>query len=66
MLDGHGKVYKVTAASLALQEGEHFASHCDGMYANDNDECSIYSVVLYLNEARHPHQAVSLSLEVSS
>ncbi|CAE7250436.1 unnamed protein product [Symbiodinium sp. CCMP2592] len=32
------------------KEGEHFATHCDGMYANDNDECSIYSVVLYLNE----------------
>ena len=32
------------------KEGEHFATHCDGMYVNDNDECSIYSVVLYLNE----------------
>mmetsp|Transcript_45260 Transcript_45260/g.105617 ORF Transcript_45260/g.105617 Transcript_45260/m.105617 type:complete len:1013 (-) Transcript_45260:29-3067(-) len=32
------------------KEGEHFASHCDGMYANDHDECSIYSLVLYLNE----------------
>ena len=49
---GHGK-HKDTLASPALQEGEHFATHCDGMYANDNDECSIYSVVLYLNEARH-------------
>ncbi|CAE7851337.1 unnamed protein product [Symbiodinium necroappetens] len=46
---GHGK-HKDTLASPALQEGEHFATHCDGMYANDNDECSIYSVVLYLNE----------------
>ncbi|CAE7560783.1 unnamed protein product [Symbiodinium natans] len=32
------------------KEREHFATHCDGMYANDNDECSIYSLVLYLNE----------------
>eukprot|EP00930_Biecheleria_cincta_P028393 TRINITY_DN19818_c0_g1_i1.p1 TRINITY_DN19818_c0_g1~~TRINITY_DN19818_c0_g1_i1.p1 ORF type:complete len:1000 (+),score=145.41 TRINITY_DN19818_c0_g1_i1:90-3089(+) len=28
---------------------EQFAKHCDGMYANDNGECSIYSLVLYLN-----------------
>ncbi|CAJ1445940.1 unnamed protein product [Effrenium voratum] len=32
------------------KEGEHFAPHCDGMYANDADECSIYSLVLYLND----------------
>ncbi|CAE7381270.1 unnamed protein product, partial [Symbiodinium pilosum] len=32
------------------KEGEHFATHCDGMYANDDDECSIYSLILYLNE----------------
>lgn len=31
-------------------EGEHFATHRDGMYANENGECSIYSLVLYLNE----------------
>ncbi|CAE8624587.1 unnamed protein product, partial [Polarella glacialis] len=31
-------------------KGQQFAEHCDGMYANDNGECSIYSVVLYLND----------------
>lgn len=30
--------------------GEHFAQHCDGMYTNDDGECSIYSLVLYLND----------------
>lgn len=30
--------------------GEHFAKHCDGMYANDEGECSIYSLILYLND----------------
>ena len=29
---------------------EHFAQHCDGMYTNDDGECSIYSLVLYLND----------------
>eukprot|EP00443_Scrippsiella_acuminata_P049613 CAMPEP_0115395148 /NCGR_PEP_ID=MMETSP0271-20121206/12635_1 /TAXON_ID=71861 /ORGANISM="Scrippsiella trochoidea, Strain CCMP3099" /LENGTH=1028 /DNA_ID=CAMNT_0002818847 /DNA_START=9 /DNA_END=3092 /DNA_ORIENTATION=- len=29
---------------------EHFASHRDGMYVNDDGECSIYSLVLYLND----------------
>lgn len=28
---------------------EHFAKHRDGMYANNEGECSIYSLVLYLN-----------------
>lgn len=32
------------------QEGEHFARHCDGMYTNDDGECSIYSLVIYLND----------------
>lgn len=29
---------------------EHFARHCDGMYTNDDGECSIYSLVIYLND----------------
>jgi len=32
------------------QPGEHFAQHCDGMYANNDGECSIYTLVLYLND----------------
>ncbi|CAK9050337.1 unnamed protein product [Durusdinium trenchii] len=32
------------------QPGEHFARHCDGMYTNDDGECSIYSLVIYLND----------------
>mmetsp|Transcript_70468 Transcript_70468/g.177675 ORF Transcript_70468/g.177675 Transcript_70468/m.177675 type:complete len:1007 (-) Transcript_70468:99-3119(-) len=29
---------------------EQFAPHHDGMYVNDDGECSIYSLVLYLND----------------
>lgn len=32
------------------QTGEHFAAHRDGMYVNDQGECSIYSIILYLND----------------
>merc|ERR1740129_1207413 len=31
------------------QPGERFQEHCDGMYVNDKGDCSIYSLVVYLN-----------------
>jgi len=31
-------------------EGEHFDWHRDGMYVNDDGECSIYSLIIYLND----------------
>eukprot|EP01121_Diplochlamys_sp_Union-15-3_P018753 TRINITY_DN6898_c0_g1_i2.p1 TRINITY_DN6898_c0_g1~~TRINITY_DN6898_c0_g1_i2.p1 ORF type:complete len:690 (+),score=101.02 TRINITY_DN6898_c0_g1_i2:147-2072(+) len=32
------------------EEGEFFKAHFDGMYRNEHDECSIYTVSIYLND----------------